>query len=483
MVMKINTNISSINAQKHLNRTEKDLSTPLQRLSSGKRINSAKDDAAGLAIVARMVSQISGSNVARRNANDGISLAQVAEGALSEASNMLQRVRELAVQSLNGTNSSSDRQALQQEASQLTSELNRLSGSTEFNGQKLLDGSFGTAAFQVGANTNQTIVATTSNFQTSQYGDQRIAGEASSVATTDRVTAAGSLDISGQSGSATVNYQAGDSAKAIAAQINTVSEQTSITASAATSVDLQFGSAGSYQLEITADNGSTQTVGFNLSAAGGSDALSQAVTSFNDKSVQTGVTASVSQNGTGITLTHSEGESIQVSDTTSANAGDVTVSSNGSSQVLTAANSTQDTAVATGQVTLDSNNSFTVAGTAGDVAATTSAASQLLSVSEVDISTVNQANNTLATIDAAIARVSAQRASYGALNNRFESTVRNLENYSENLSASRSRIEDTDYAKETAELTRSLILKDAGIAMAGHANASNQLVLGLLGKL
>ena len=153
----INTNIMSLNSQRNLNTSQEALQVSLQRLSSGLRINSAKDDAAGLAISERFTSQIRGLNQAVRNANDGISLAQTAEGALAESGNILQRVRELAVQSANATNSASDRQALQSEVGQLVQELDRIAKNTEFNGQKLLDGTFGTAVFQVGANANQTI--------------------------------------------------------------------------------------------------------------------------------------------------------------------------------------------------------------------------------------------------------------------------------------------------------------------------------------
>ncbi len=480
MAMKINSNVSSLNAQKNLNRAEEKLGTPLQRLSSGKRINSAKDDAAGLAIVARMAAQLTGSHVAARNANDGISLAQVAEGALSEAGNMLQRIRELAVQSANATNSPSDRKALQEEVGQLTSELDRLAGSAEFNGQKILDGSFGAALFQVGANPHQTIAATSGNFQTDQYGDYQISGEGTSVGSSGRVAAAGSFDIQGAAGTATVDYQAGASAKELAASVNQVSEDTGVSASAETAVELEFSATGSYQLNIRADNGEAQTVGFTLDSATGAESLSSAVSAFNDHSGSTGVIASVNAEGTGITLRHLEGENIELSDTATSNSGDVTVSADTGSQVL-AADAVADTAVATGQVSFDSDDAFTVSDATGSVTANASEASALQKVAQLDVSNVDQANEALKIVDAAMADVAAQRADYGALASRFESTVRNLENYSVNLSASRSRIEDADYAKETAELTRSLIIERAGIAMLGQANANNKLALGLLG--
>ena len=167
MASTINTNLNSLTAQRNQSKSQNDLSTAINRLSSGLRINSAKDDAAGLAISERFTSQIRGLNQAVRNANDGISLAQTAEGALASSGGILQRVRELSVQSANASNSASDRKAIQAEVGQLLSELDRVSTTTEFNGQKLLDGSFGSATFQVGANANQTITATTGNFRTS----------------------------------------------------------------------------------------------------------------------------------------------------------------------------------------------------------------------------------------------------------------------------------------------------------------------------
>jgi len=229
----INTNVPSLNAQRNLNTSAGSLATSLQRLSSGLRINSAKDDAAGLAIAERFTAQIRGQDQARRNANDGISLAQTAEGALQSAGDVLQRVRELAVQSSNATNSASDRQALNAEVGQLTAELDRIAKSTEFNGSKLLDGSFGTASFQVGANAGQTIQATTANFSTNQYGGYRIGAlvapnssgkgdltpgstsfaRLSDAKLTPSRVAGDTITINGAVGTASVTYAAGASAK------------------------------------------------------------------------------------------------------------------------------------------------------------------------------------------------------------------------------------------------------------------------------
>lgn len=479
LIMKINTNIHSINTQKSLNRNDKNLDTPLERLSSAKRINSAKDDAAGLAIVARMAAQISGTNTSIRNLNDGISLAQTADGALSQASEMLHRIRDIAVQSANATNSPADRKALQEEVGQLTSELNRIAGTAEFNGKKLLDGSFSSALFQAGANPGQTITATSGNFSTNQYGDYRVEGEGTTVAAGDRIATAGSIDISGSTGTATVNYNAGDSAKNIAAAINNTSENTGVAASAETQVELQFSASGSYNLNIAADDGIAKNVSFNIDATNGVEALSQVATAFNEHTASTGVVASINDSGTGIVLNHYNGETINVSDTNTANAGNVTVSSGITNQTLTA-DAIADSAVATGKVTFDSADSFVTQGTAGDITSNASEAAQLLEIAELDVSTVDMSNKALAMVDAAISSISSQRANYGALQSKFESSIRHSENYSVNLSASRSRIEDTDYAKETADLARMMILKDAGTAMLGQANMVPHFAMGLL---
>ncbi|MDU7589919.1 MAG: flagellin, partial [Acidovorax sp.] len=224
MASTINTNVASLTAQRNLGISQNSLNTSIQRLSSGLRINSAKDDAAGLAISERFTSQIRGLNQAVRNANDGISLAQTAEGALKASGEILQRVRELSVQSANATNSASDRKAIQAEVGQLLSEMDRISQTTEFNGQKLLDGSFGSATFQVGANANQTITATTGNFRTSTYGAQLMQSKGQTVVDTTAGTevkpAIGtSVDINGLE-KASVTLGANDSAATVASKVN-----------------------------------------------------------------------------------------------------------------------------------------------------------------------------------------------------------------------------------------------------------------------
>ena len=471
----INTNIASLNAQRNLDRSQGSLRTALQRLSSGLRINSAKDDAAGLAISQRFTSQINGLNQAKRNANDGISLSQTAEGALGETSNILQRIRQLAVQSANATNSASDRQAIQAEVGQLTSEMDRIAQTASFNGQKLLDGTFGTAQFQVGANANETISATTANFRTDQYGDYRVSGAASSAGTQYRVQGA-DVTVNGALGSKTVTVNADDSAKKVAEGVNKVSGDTGVSASATTSIDLKFGSSGAYTVNLTSNNSTAKTISFTLSGTSGNTGLSAAVSAFNDVSSQTGVTAQVNSAGDGITLTNNTGENIKVADTTNANAGAVTV---GSGTNLSA-DSVADSAYVSGQVTFDSNKSFNLTSGAGEVTKNASESSALQKVSELDVSTVKGANLALAVVDAALSTVNGQRAKFGALQRRFESTISNLGTTSENLTAARSRIRDADFAKETAALTRNQILQQAGTAILAQANSLPQNVLALL---
>ena len=484
----INTNINSLTAQRNLGTSQMSLSTAIQRLSSGLRINSAKDDAAGLAISDRFSSQIRGLNQAVRNANDGISLAQTTEGALKASTDILQRVRELAVQSANATNSASDRQALQAEVSQLIGELDRIAQTTEFNGSKLLDGSFGTQQFQVGANANQTITAATANVRTTVYGNNQLqaAGAAGTLAAFgSNATTAGTLAINGALGSASVTVAVNSTAKANTDLINAQKANTGVGATARTDLSLAFAAVGSYTLTLRSDNSTTQAVSFAVTATGTADGLSAAVSAINDQSSKTGLTASLNSAGTAVVLTNATGNDISVADTTVANAGNVTVqkldsaaAASGASAVLTA-DITAATATVVGYITLDAEKSF-----AADVTTSTllaaDASSTLIKVSDLDITTFTRATDALKTVDSALAFVSNVRAKLGALQSRFETTISNLQVTSENLSASRSRIVDADFAQETANLSRAQILQQAGTAMVAQANQLPQGVLALL---
>jgi len=493
MAATINTNVNSLTAQRNLTTSQSALSQSIQRLSSGLRINSAKDDAAGLAISERFTGQIRGLTQAVRNANDGISLAQTAEGALQAAGSILQRIRELAVQSANATNSASDRKALNAEVTQLSAELDRIAQTTEFNGQKLLNGNLSSAVFQVGANANQTITATTANFSSNKYGNFRVGAGVASAANPEGDLVAGStanaiasgvggtagtsrvvggdIIINGASGSATITAAAAASAKTVAGQINAQTGVTGVTATARTVTDITALGTGSFSLNLTSDNSNAVTISFSTTG-NTADGLAAAITAFNDVSSQTGITAKLNTAGTGITLTNASGSDIRVAN----NTGSATLSVAG---VATAAGAA---AQVTGQLTLDSDKSFglTAANATDFFTVATPVAAQLQTVSAVDVSTVAGSNRTLAIVDSALSAVNGQRANFGALQSRFETTISNLQVTSENLSASRSRIQDADFAAETAALSRAQILQQAGTAMVAQANQLPQGVLALL---
>jgi flagellin len=486
MAATINTNINSLTAQRNLTTSQSALSQSIQRLSSGLRINSAKDDAAGLAISERFTSQIRGLNQAVRNANDGISLAQTAEGALKASGDILQRIRELAVQSANASNSAGDRQALQQEVSQLVSELDRISQTTEFNGSKLLDGTFGTQQFQVGANANQTIVASTANLRTSVYGNNQIATSgvaiptaASGGASGDNGVASGDIVINGYLGTATVSGMAsGSSAKAVAEAINGKQAESGVTATARTEVALTMGS-GSYSVDIISDNDTALNVSFSVTGDGTTaDDLAEAISAINGQSSKTGVTASFKDGQ--IILSNATGEDIGLDNGAASTDFDAyKVLADGSVDATAAPLVAGEGVNIAGYLVLDSQKSFSVStDDTGLIGADES--STLQRVADLDVTTFRDASETLKTVDSALAYISGERAKLGALQSRFETTVANLQVTSENLSASRSRILDADFAQETAALSRAQILQQAGTAMVAQANQLPQGVLALL---
>ncbi|MDC7711165.1 flagellin N-terminal helical domain-containing protein [Vogesella indigofera] len=489
-MLTINTNVASLNSQRNLSGSQSALSTSLERLSSGLRINSAKDDAAGLAISERMGGQIRGMDQARRNANDGVSMAQTAESALSSAGSILQRVRELAVQSSNSSNSASDRQALQSEVTQLTSELDRISQTTEFNGQKLLDGSSGTLTFQVGANANQTIQATSSNFRTNNYGNNQLRAAAQAPAAaaappTHPVAGGDDIVLNGSLGSATYTTVAGDSAKDVTKAINAQTALTGVTASAKTMTNLALDAGGTYAIDIQSDNATAVTVSFSTGgttgAAATADQLAEAVNAINAASGKTGVTAEIDTKNGGIKLTNGSGEDIAITNqsaTASAQfdvdtydtAGDL---AGAAADLTTLGNGT----IVVGEVTLDSDKSFSVTD-ASEFAL--GGSSTLKTVASLDITSFDNSQDALKIVDSALQAINGQRAQFGALQSRFENTISNLQSSSENLSASRSRIQDTDFASETAKLSRNQVLQQAGTAMLAQANQLPQQVLSLL---
>lgn len=395
MALTVNTNIASLNTQRNLSSSSNALSTSLQRLSTGSRINSAKDDAAGLQIANRLTSQVNGLGVAVRNANDGISLAQTAEGALQQSTNILQRMRDLSLQSANGSNSESERKALNSEVGQLKKELDRISNTTTFGGRQLLDGNFGTAGFQVGSAANEIISVGIDKMSTESLNGSFFEADGGGPVTA--ATVAGDVDIS-----------------------------------------------------ITLENSDVITLAVSMK---GNETASQAAGkiagAINDANIGVGAFVGGTNND--------EISYVSKSDAT------------------TPANSAVDIIAITDT---DGTGVGTAASVAtGDFSAASAADS---TVKAVDISTAKGAQSAVLVIDDAIKMIDSQRADLGAVQNRFENTISNLQNISENVSAARGRIQDTDFAAETANLSKNQILQQAGTAILAQANQLPQAVLSLL---
>ncbi len=486
MAMSINTNVSNLTAQRSSDKVQLQLSTAMARLSSGLRINSAKDDSAGLAISQRFTAQIRGLSQAGRNANDAISLAQTAEGALGSSGENLQRIRELAVQSANATNSASDRAALQAEAAQLIAEITRVGTQTEFNGIKLLDGSFASQAFQVGANAGQTItVANITDGRATGLGshamtlDGTVTGNTKAAAAdltggnTIAIEAALTLATANGGTTAAFGYAANATAADIATAINTNASGVGVTATASNSATLgSLVSAGTVTMTL---NGSA----ISAAVANPSD-LTELMAAINGASGATGITASftTSTSKTDLTLTTSDGRDVSILDF---NNSGTTKTASFSGVTLTGGAAT-DSSIKTGTVALSSSKGqITTTGANADVFAIAGINTSAFSaVANLDISSSAGATSALTVLDSALAQINSARADLGAIQNRFSSTIANLQSTSENLTASRSRIQDADFAMETASLSRSQVLQQAATAMLAQSNQLPQQVLQLL---
>ncbi|OON61062.1 flagellin [Massilia sp. KIM] len=507
MASSIITNTASLNSQRNLSQSQGALATSLQRLSSGLRINSAKDDAAGLAISDRMTSQINGLNQAARNANDGISLAQTAEGGLATATDLLQRMRTLAVQVANGTNSASDRNSTQQEISQLQQELNRVANTTQFNGKNLLDGTMNNAQFQVGANSGQTINFSIGSAQASALGNNNFKADgdvSAAVASTAKNTLAKNnidaqnLTIQGNGASSgAIAITQGESAKSIVDKVNAASGSTNVTATATTEVTLgNFANSGTVSFSLQgapkADGTTANPVTISAQVNNPKD-LSALTKAINDQAGSTGITAVADLTAGTIKMTQAQGYDIGIINNNAAGSSLDTVTATGASGAAVPIGNNTGVANAVtigGQINFNSPSSFTVSSDTGASGITAGAAnvastSALKSVASIDVNTTTGgiptgANDALQIIDSALANISNSRASLGAVQNRFTNTISNLQATSENLSAARSRIQDTDFAAETASLTRGQILQQAGTAMLAQANSLPQGVLSLL---
>jgi len=507
----INTNVMSLNAQRNLTTSGSAMATAIQRLSSGLRINSAKDDAAGLAISDRMTTQISGLNQAVRNANDGISLSQTTEGALQEVTNNLQRIRELAVQSANATNSDSDRGALDQEVQQRIAEISRIAAQTSFNGRKVLDGSFGGATFQVGANVGETIsLQLDSSVKATDLG--KLAGDTSvnistlfgtpAVAAIPGATTAGGIFTNSVSTAASQTYSLTVGGVSVYTHTSAASGETTaaadidagITAAssalAAAGITVAGTAAGNNLVFTKTDGTDFTVVVANTNGTAGGFAGGNFATGTN---TITAGTPAVAATSTPLTLATGD---LTVKVGAAGTAVNVTGTFKSGTELAAAitaqvanVSATYDTTAGTLKIT--SNDDLTIAGAksaanaayqTGRVtfAALTATKQDAASLNAQNVKTLDGANSTILSIDSALTSVSTFRSTLGAIQNRFQSTINSLQAVSENLAASRSRILDTDFAAETASLTRAQILQQAGTAMVAQANSVPQNVLSLL---
>ena len=466
MAISVNTNVTSMKAQNNLNSATSNQKTSMERLASGLRINSAKDDAAGLQISNRMTSQINGIGVAMRNANDGISIAQTAEGAMQESTNILQRMRDLSLQSANGSNSTDDRAAMQKEMNALQTELTRIADTTSFGGQKLLDGSYGTQKFQVGSDANQTISVSLTDVSANKIGNNAISGAGSefgveaATVLTQTTAADATFAVNGK----TVGVTALDGAATVAKNINASGAGVTAEASVTTTIG-GMGALDDGIVSIVAEDGSKDS--YDLADYSGDSAR------LAEDLGKAGYDVSHDTDTGEISITANNVNGIEIAGTT---AGTVQLGA----QAAGAANASK-----TAELNLSSPDDFTVTGTAVDEvlngASATKGSSSLNAISAVDIGTAQGAQDSLAVIDAAIAGIDSQRADLGAVQNRMNFTINNLSNVQSNVSDARSRIQDVDFAKETAELTKQQILSQTSSAMLAQANQLPQAALSLLG--
>ena len=498
---RINTNISSIQAQNSLRMTQLNQSTAMERLSSGVRINSAKDDAAGLAISTRMTANIRGLAAAVRNANDGISLTQTAEGSLGQISDNLQRIRELAVQSANTGNNASDRNAMNNEAKQLIAEIERIASNTTFNNINLLDGTFTAQDLQVGAGngSNDRISISIGSAKASALGVGSSSIFTTSVdgaAVNGVALVAGRLTLNGFAVGASLadgvsSVEPTGSAISIAAAINAITGSSGVTAKVNATAVAGTTLAAAASVAIATDGVRINGVNIGAIAAATSKAErgSQMAAAINSVSTQTGVTATFNTTTGAVALAAADGRNITIA----INGVDPALPQTVTGLTHTSGGTTVGTYVATtvrSTVSLASTGSagITVAGntaaaltssglTAGLLAATATAGA---GVSSLSLTTAAGSQSALTTLDTAINTITDSRASMGAYQNRLAASVSNLETYSQNLQASRSRILDTDYAKESTNLAKSQIIAQAATAMLAQANQSQQGVLALL---
>ncbi|MCG2584525.1 flagellin [Massilia sp. TS11] len=494
MTIGINTNLASLYVQRQAYIAEQNSNQSLQRVSTGLRINSAKDDSAGMAIASRMSSQVNGLSQAVVAANDAISMTQTAESHLGTIEGLLQRMRQLAVQSANSSNSTFDRKQLQGEVVELTGSIDQEVRNSEFNGHKLIDGSLTNMTYQIGADIGQTISINIASARAADLGNYTVDSQSGS-GISSAVAQASSLNystgngfqqqaiiISGYGVNATTGtLAAGTSAKQVAAAVNALSSQVGVEAEARTEVTISNVSQGQVRLQLFGSNSVAVTIAATINYTNDLSALANAI---NARSGTTNVTAVADLQGN-LKLSNQFGEDIKIGNLNDVGEGltgaTIRGYDAGTSVNLAATGGGGDAVVVGGKVNFNSHAGFAMSTSNGTSLLTASqVGSTLNALSQMDISTVAGANKAIATLDAAITSVNNGMASMGALQNRFNSTIYNLQTTSTQVQDARGRIQDTDYAHESTELTRKQILQQAANAILVQANQVADNVLTLL---
>ena len=503
----VNTNVAALSAQSSMMKNAKEMESAMAKLSSGHRVNTAADDAAGLSISERMEMQVRGLSQAIRNSEDAQNMIDSIEGASAEIVTSLQRLKELAIQAASTTNTATDRGFIQQEAGQLLQEIDRIAGETSWNGQKVLNGRFDGKDVQVGVNAGENIQVGVSSQMANDIGNYVLKGDAidtaAATAAASNGRAGGSVRVAGFAGDATFTSQAGDSARLHAEDINSISHLTGVTAKAATHAHVKsLGAAGTVELRI----GNRDEAGVPVGGSGGDNVASfTTVTAviedendlralrdaINNASESTGVTASLfAGQRNELLLTDSDRDDIVLSEfdhTTGSAKVEVRAynfhgqSSTSSSAITTLEQGASNASTIMGNVELSSSQAFKIVSAAADYfGAGTTQYATFSAVGDIDLSTKIGAEKALDAIESAINMVNTERAQLGATANRLDKTINNLTTIVENTAASKSHIKDADFAAETSKLTKAQILNQAATSMLAQANASKQTVLALL---
>ena len=490
MSLVLNTNIGALQAMRAMSESKVEMEKAMERLSTGLRINSAADDAAGLAMVERMNSQIRGLTMATKNANDGISLIRTTENALVEVSGMLQRMRELAVQAANATNSDSEREFANNEITQLQQEISRVSANTRYNGSQVLNGSYTAKHLQIGIMAGENIAFSIASVEASLLGSYVSTSSARAPIAAHNGTYTGNngidadgITIVGNGNTRALTVEANNTAKAIATKINAVAGATTVMSQARTGALLKSTSATDQTYTVKINN--VETAAFVLSSAGVTDAVAK----INALSTTTGVLASATTDGK-VRLLDTDGDNITIENTSSRT--DLVVealendmlTANGSAIALQASGSNDMTTV-TGTLRLTSMDGFIVtqatgAGAGSSMFTDGSTVATLASVSSISVTTPIGAGDALAILDGALDIVSSMRGSLGTLQNRLDYSVSNLMKVTEYTTGARSRIADADFAAETSRLAKAQVLQQAGASMLAQANASTDIVMTVL---